>query len=72
MKNKASCIINLKTGFIVDENSNTINMYCDNISIAKETLFESVGYIEEAKIKLDEFINDTDKKIMVLKSRWGT
>ena len=72
MKNNGDCVINLKTGFIVCSNTQIYNMYCDNISVAKETLFDSVKDIDEAKVKLNEVIDNPNKNVMVLKSRWGT
>jgi len=72
MKNKVAFEINLKTGFIVCSGCRVYNMYCDNIPVANETLFESVKDIDGAKVKLIDFINNTNKSVMVLKSRWGT
>lgn len=65
-------IINLQTGFIISTNNPVINMYCDNIPIANEVLFKGVENISQAKDKLTEFIENGDKKVMILKSRWGT
>ena len=65
-------IINVKTGFIsFGTNQEAINIYCDNQPRRTESMFNDVNNINEAKTKTTEFIRG-DKKIFILKSRWGT
>jgi len=48
------------------------NIFYDNIVLEKELIFNTLNTIDEAEIKLNEFLNNDNHKIYVLKSRWGT
>lgn len=71
-KTDTESIINIKTGFTVFQNNQSpINIFYDELPPANEKMFQDVENIIEAKDKTTEFING-NKKIMVLKSKWGT
>ena len=64
--------INVKNGFITfKDNRSPVNMFYDNLPRKNEKIFEDVETILDAKNKTIDFVNSA-KKIMILKSRWGT
>ena len=71
-KTNDETIIDVKTGFITfNDNRSPINMFHDKLPPKSENIFEDVETILEAKEKTIEFVNSA-KKIMIMKSRWGT
>tara|TARA_R110001606_G_scaffold397295_1_gene573371 strand:- start:939 stop:4886 length:3948 start_codon:yes stop_codon:yes gene_type:complete len=70
-KQGLNTIINIKNGFIIDEDKNVNNIYYDNITIDKEKIFNEIENITEARDKTNEFLKNS-KKLMVIKSKWGT
>jgi len=66
----------LNTGFIIDHRkelpNDICNIFCDNIPIPQEELFNSVQNISEAQTELTKFCNDDTKNVFVLKSKWST
>ena len=57
-------IINLKSGFIVyDDSTKSQNIYCDNMPLKMETVFEEIDNIYEAKYKLEDMINFKSRNI---------
>ena len=71
-KTNIESIINIRTGFTLFKNKQkTINIFYDELPPTSEGIFEEVENIKQAKGKTTEFING-NKKIMVLKSKWGT
>ena len=70
--NKKLTYLNIKTGFIVYHGTNKMkNFYYDNIPKITETLFNEVETITELKEKTINFL-EGNKKLLILKSRWGT
>ena len=66
-------IIDIKTGFIYIENEDkTItNMYNDNLPKKHENMFHDISHIDEAVEEAKLFLTN-QKKMFILKSRWGT
>ena len=64
--------VNVKTGFInFKDKRSPINMFYDELPPIIENMFQNVETIIEAKEQTIKFL-DSNKKLLCLKSRWGT